>query len=203
VEILSSGAEAFIYLDEISGEKVIRKVRVKKRYRIEELDDRLRRARTRREVKLMVAARRAGVRVPFVLDVKDYEIIMEYIPGERLDDHLRRSPEKTERLAEELGILVGRLHLAGIAHNDLTVANVIIHEEELCILDFGLGEFSSSVEERAVDLLVLERSIRSSIDDPDLFLEAFVRGYKAVMGDEAEHVLKRIDQVRKRGRYHG
>ncbi len=203
MKILSSGAEALVYLDKISGEKVIRKVRVRKRYRVSELDYKLRRARTRREVKLIVAARKAGVRVPFVFDVKNHEIVMEYVPGERLDDYLRRNPEENERLGEELGILVGRLHLAGISHNDLTVANVIVYEGKLCILDFGLGEFSSSVEERAVDLLVLERSVRSSLDHSELFLKAFIKGYRAIMGDEAEHVLKRIHQVRRRGRYHG
>jgi Kae1-associated kinase Bud32 len=64
--IIKRGAEAVITIEDES----VSKERVKKRYRVSELDDELRRGRTKKEAKLMALAKRAGVPTPFITNVK-------------------------------------------------------------------------------------------------------------------------------------
>jgi TP53 regulating kinase-like protein len=71
---------------------------------------------------------------------------------------------------------------------------------EVVIIDFGLASQSSHEEDRAVDLYVLERAFGSThpsvehIFDEE-FTPAYAKAYKA-----ATAVLKRLDDVRLRGR---
>lgn len=70
MEIIKRGAEAEIYLADWRGREVIVKRRIKKGYRIKELDERIREQRTKREALLMMTARKAGVSVPIIYDVR-------------------------------------------------------------------------------------------------------------------------------------
>jgi Mn2+-dependent serine/threonine protein kinase len=91
--LLSSGAEAVIYLEELMGRKLIRKVRPRKGYRIRELDEKLRINRTKKEAKLIHTARMGGVNAPAVIDVHEDQLIMEFIEGKRLDILLKEIRE--------------------------------------------------------------------------------------------------------------
>ena len=66
MEVIAKGAEAVITLE---GDSV-RKERVKKSYRIKELDDRIRKQRTSLEASLLDKARRAGISVPLVTQIE-------------------------------------------------------------------------------------------------------------------------------------
>ena len=68
----------------IGGEAVVKiyrdrveKSRKRKRYRIKELDEVIRKTRTKNEVKILHLARKAGVPTPIVYDVVEDTIIME------------------------------------------------------------------------------------------------------------------------------
>src|SRR3989344_8738153 len=82
---IQQGAEAVL----IKQGEVLLKRRVAKGYRYKELDDKLRRARTRKEAKIL---ERAGkwINVPRVMKVsdKEMEIDMEFISGEKLSESL-------------------------------------------------------------------------------------------------------------------
>ena len=63
---MKKGAEADIYLIEWAGSKAISKIRAPKPYRHSDLDLAIRKQRTIHEANFMSAAKKAGVRSPFV-----------------------------------------------------------------------------------------------------------------------------------------
>jgi len=196
--LLSSGAEAVIYLEELMGRKLIRKVRPRKGYRIRELDEKLRINRTKKEAKLIHTARMGGVNAPAIIDVHEDQLIMEFIEGKRLDILLKENEGSERRVMRELGEQVAKMHNSGVVHNDLTVVNIIVGEK-VYIIDFGLGEFSRSLEDRAVDIFVLIKSLKASVPEKEEIIKDFFSGYSMLSG--YEDVLKRVREIEKRGRY--
>jgi Kae1-associated kinase Bud32 len=196
--LLSSGAEAVIYLEELMGRKLIRKVRPRKGYRIRELDEKLRINRTKKEAKLIHTARMGGVNAPAVIDVHEDQLIMEFIEGKRLDILLKENEGGEGRVMRELGEQVAKMHNSGVVHNDLTVVNIIVGGK-VYIIDFGLGEFSRSLEDRAVDIFVLIKSLKASMPEKEEIIKDFFSGYSMLSG--YEDVLKRVREIEKRGRY--
>ena len=62
MKLIAQGAEAKIYE---SGDSIL-KHRIKKSYRLKQLDDKLRKDRTRAEARILKRASRAGIQVPSV-----------------------------------------------------------------------------------------------------------------------------------------
>ncbi len=203
MELISKGAEADILLKESRGRKVVIKKRVPKRYRVRKLDVMLRKSRNRHEIKLMEKAMQAGVTVPKIVGKSTFFFEMEYVEGKKLKDVLNEN--NCERYAKELGRMVAGLHNAGIIHGDITTSNVIVEEKskELVLIDFGLGFFSTSAEDMATDIHVLEETTYAT--HPDLaarFMSAFFENYFEVLESrKKEEVKKRLEMIRKRGRY--
>jgi TP53 regulating kinase-like protein len=79
---------------------------------------------------------------------------------------------------------------------------MIKHAEsgEIKVIDFGLSFFSDKIEDKAVDLFLLDRALESTHYQlyPDIF-EKVVLGYKEGSA-EAEHILEKFKAVKKRGR---
>ncbi|MEW5897248.1 MAG: RIO1 family regulatory kinase/ATPase [Nanoarchaeota archaeon] len=73
-------------------------------------------------------------------------------------------------------------------------------KRELSFIDFGLSFFSEKAEDKAVDLFLLDRGLESTHFEhyPDIFGKV-IEGYKETYPD-ADKVLERFEQVRKRGR---
>ena len=68
-----------------------------------------------------------------------------------------------EDLLKLIGKILAQLHQADLIHGDLTTSNMmLLAEDKICLLDFGLSSTSASVEEKAVDLYVLERAFSST-----------------------------------------
>lgn len=185
------GAEAVVH--ETDGKVV--KERVKKGYRIKHLDQKIRRRRTRKEARIMKKARRA-VNVPRVISVGKFVLEMEKIPGRQV----KEMGKGVEDVAEEMGRQVGRLHEAGIAHNDLTTSNMIIQEDgALFLIDFGLAEYGK-VESFATDLKVLKDCLQAT-HGVDVWKQV-VEGYQSSMPKAKwKPVLDRLKAAEKRGRY--
>ncbi len=188
--IIASGAEAVIVLE---GNTLI-KTRIEKRYRLKEIDESLRRERTRIEAKLISEARRCGVPTPIIRDVTDFEIKMEYIEGVALKNII------TSLLAEQTGELVGRLHTCGIVHGDLTTSNIMLKEGKLYLIDFGLAYLDKTLEARGVDVHVLFQTFESTHEKHEELIEAFKKGYARTF-QGAEEVLERVKEIEARGRY--
>ena len=227
---LARGAEAVIYAsvsepieisepkDKISGTKgtapkymsersepiEIIKDRIKKSYRVPELDKRLRSERTRMEARLINEAARAGVSVPKILSVdkKENKITMEFIEGEQAKNAIpKMSKKELEDLAYNIGTSVGKLHYAGLIHGDLTTSNMILHDNKLYLIDFGLGQQSAHPEDQGTDLAVLHESLRAAhFKQMEILWPKIIEGYKSVF-PQADKVLKALHSIEMRGRY--
>ena len=204
MRILKRGAEAVLYLEQAEEGRVLVKERIPKRYRLAELDTRLRKLRTRKEARLLVEARKRGVPTPkiFEVDEQKAKIRMEFLEGKLLRDFLLEEKiDRIEKICLKLGRLVGRLHAADLVHSDLTPSNIIVKNDELYFFDFGLGEFSRRVEDKAVDLRLLHQALQATHGRIlKKAWELIVKGYREEYKD-AEKVLERMREIAKRVRY--
>ncbi len=188
---ISEGSEANIYLQNILGTNIIIKYRRKKNYLIKEIDEDLRKHRTKKEAKIMSLAYSSGVDCPIPLIVSDYSIYMNYIKGNNLNKVLDKIKDVKFM---QIGKLLYTLHKAGIVHNDFTPANIILKGTKFYLIDFGLAELSSNAEERAIDLLLMKRSINKRQ------YSHFIKGYSE-SNPFSKEVNDRLAIIEKRGRY--
>ena len=191
-DLIAKGAESNIVKGNYLGENAVLKDRVVKNYRISEIDNKIRKARTKEEAKLLSDAKRAGVKTPVLydIDLENKIITMEEINGSMLKDVI------DDDLAFRLGEEISKLHSFDIIHGDITTSNILLRGDDLIFIDFGLGRYSNMKEDKAVDLLVLKKSLQSI--DYNLALRYFdlvLKGY----GDES--ILKAIEDIESRGRY--
>lgn len=204
MKVLYRGAESILYLDELDGKKVLVKERISKGYRLPQIDVKLRRYRTRKEVKLMTEARVYGVPTPRILkiDEKDFKIFMEFVDGIRVKELLNSSDtEMIKKISLQIGKLIGKLHANNIIHGDLTTSNMIFKDGKIFFIDFGLGEFSKRIEDKGIDLnLLLEALKATHFKILKLCWQNIVKGYKKEY-NKAEEVLKRVEEIEKRARY--
>lgn len=204
MQVIKQGAEALLYLEEFEGKKVLVKERIKKDYRIEQLDVKLRKERTREEVKLLTEARKIGIPTPriFHVDYKNFKIVMEFIEGERLKElFFKASEDEIKKICFEVGRLIGKLHSAGIVHGDLTTSNMILKDNEIYFIDFGLGFFSNKFEDQGVDLNLLYEALKAThFKILNICWENIIEGYKKEYKD-AEKVLKKVEEIEARARY--
>ena len=200
------GAEAVTYLATFMGMPAVAKIRVRKPFLPEPFDEFLRRKRTRTEARIMEHARALGVKVPRVLfvDVDSGLIVMERIEGEVLRDaEPKLLDEELCRAMAALGEYAAKLHDSGIVHGDLTTGNAIVSSEGLYLIDFGLAEYVSVIDEHAIDVHIAFRSIESSHGErAELMKRCFVEGYERVRGEEVTRlVLAKVEEIRSMGRY--
>ncbi len=124
-KVLYQGAEAKIFLNEKEG--LVIKDRIPKSYRIKELDDKIRKQRTKAEKKLLEKASKI-INAPNPLPLKELNIIqMPYIEGKKLSEHLDNFPlEKQKGIMKTIGEETAKLHDNDIIHGDLTTSNLIL-----------------------------------------------------------------------------
>jgi TP53 regulating kinase-like protein len=209
---LAKGAEADLYRVQFSSiffptdlfREVILKIRVPKGYRVPQLDRQIRRQRTISEAKIIRDSRSAGANVPLVLGawVEKCILVIEWIEGTRLKEYLAgRGPERVEA-CRQAGEQLALLHRGGIVHGDPTTSNMILSDGRVYLIDFGLAEYSDSLEKRAVDLHLIKTAIRSThYSSSARYFSALVDGYASLMGDQAPEILGRSKAIEKRGRY--
>jgi len=170
-----------------------------------------------------------GGSVPAVyfVDEANGEIYMEWIEGqtvrEVLDEVLggRGRPSTStscgdalRALMSRIGTTVAQMHLADVVHGDLTTSNIMLRptstsppttaenylDGQVVLIDFGLGSVSSSDEDMAVDLYVLERAFVSTHPRAEDMFTELLRGYETSMGKKGHQVMRRLAEVRMRGR---
>jgi TP53 regulating kinase-like protein len=146
--------------------------------------------------------------------------------NEWLGERVKDGEEEEEKVKEQKGALVdimrrigdavGRLHKTGVVHGDLTTSNMMLRptsggseeveggrdrvlEGDIVLIDFGLATQSTSEEDRAVDLYVLERAFGSTHPRAESLFDEVLNGYRATF-KQAGQVLKKLEDVRMRGR---
>ncbi len=208
MELIQIGAEAVISRE---NDKLI-KYRIPKGYRLKEIDEKLRKFRTRRESKIL--EKLSFVPKVFSSDDRNMKITMEFIEGDLLKNVLDNLEIKErEKICERIGEQISEMHDLGIIHGDLTTSNMIIREpfleknvggkreKEIVFIDFGLGFFSERLEDKATDLRLFRQALESK------HYRVFGESYKAVLngykkGKNSQEVLKWLEEkVEKRGRY--
>jgi Kae1-associated kinase Bud32 len=205
--LIRKGAEASIFLEEWHDRQVVMKTRLPKAYRVDRLDSSIRLARTSREAHLLHDSKRAGVPTPTVyeVDTATCTIIMDYVNGPRLKEAFSGMDDSNlRRTCRLIGSLVGRLHSGGIVHGDLTTSNMILGDgDKLFFIDFGLSGYSSELEARGVDLLLMNRAFKSThFALHSRAFEAVLDGYRRVIGrKDTQPVLTKMHEIEKRGRY--
>lgn len=203
-DIIYKGAEAEICVSKYMNYNVVEKRRVHKSYRINYIDDKLISSRTREEAKLMIEARNIGVSVPIIYDVDLISgiITMEYLTGKRIKDILNNlSEKKRQTLCKKIGESIARFHNNDIIHGDITTSNMILLDDKVHFIDFGLGEKNSEIESKGVDLHVLMEALESTHSKYSDCFKYVLEGYKKELKDDANQVIKKIDEIVKRGRY--
>ena len=204
-KIIQLGAEAEIILKN----KFIIKRRVPKSYRLKELDEKIRKLRTRSESKILEKASKI-IPVPEVIkaDENKKEIILEFIDGRKLSDFLDKFQlKKQKEICVEIGINIAKLHDTDIIHGDLTTSNMICdsaslhtHRSRIFFIDFGLGFISHKIEDKAVDLHLLKQALEAKhFKNWKILFDSIVMGYG--ISKNCEKILKRLDVVERRGRY--
>jgi TP53 regulating kinase-like protein len=205
LNLVYRGAEADIFAGHWAGAQAIYKFRKPLPYRLPELDEEIRSQRTIHEAQIIRDARTGGVSVPhlFYVSPKESLIVMEHMGGQRLKSYLESKDVSARDIPLAFGKAVGGLHLAGVMHGDLTTSNVIVREDGVHLIDFGLAIHSLKVEDHAVDLrLIKETLVGAHSDVSSQVMISFLNGYAAVVGEKrAKEVTKKLREIERRGRY--
>ena len=203
-KIIKKGAEANLYQIKWFGRPAIAKVRCRKKYRLAKLDRKIRQQRTVKESTVIHKARLSRVSVPIIYHVNPDkgEIIMEMIDGINLNDYLNNN-NYNSNLFKDIGEMIGRLHSNGIIHGDLTTSNIIIRNNKIYLIDFGLSMFSDRTEDQGVDIKLI-KALLQSLHNPiaKKAFKSILQGYRNSIGNnEIEEVLKVVKEIERRGRY--
>ncbi len=199
IKFLQQGAEAKILLNE--NQNLIIKDRIKKSYRIKEIDEKIRKQRTKAEKKLLEKASKI-INAPDPFPLKEFnKIEMPFIDGKKLSENLDSfTLEEQKEICKAIGEQIAKLHDADIIHGDLTTSNMILKGNLIYFIDFGLGYISKKTEDKAVDLHLLKQALEAKhFKHWEILFEQVLNGYKSC--NESSKVLERLKAVEKRGRY--
>lgn len=191
------GAEARIEEGEFFGRKCIRKIRLKKSYRISELDVAIKKMRIKKEVTLSHELKAIGVRTPYIYDVWDDTILMEKIPGKTLRERIyEMSEEDRIKIIRELARTLIKIHSARIFHGDFTTSNVM---EDGTIIDISMGGKDATLHEMATDIRLLKECFNSTHPELYYLFEIFLEEYRR--WKLAEEVIKEVHKIEMSRRY--
>lgn len=141
---------------------------------------------------------------------------------------VQAGPDTLRGLMSRIGATVARMHRADVVHGDLTTSNIMLRPlpptpsstpttaaanptsslastdqllaGQVVLIDFGLGAVSTSDEDMAVDLYVLERAFVSTHPQAEDLFRELLAGYEKTLGKKGVQVLRRLAEVRMRGR---
>ncbi|XP_071524643.1 EKC/KEOPS complex subunit Tp53rkb [Panulirus ornatus] len=213
-ELLTQGAEGRVYAAQWLGRPVIIKHRFPKQYRHPDLDNFITHERMKAEARALTRCRTFGIKTPIVYDVnlEKNEMILEKIADgltvrnyiyQAVNRNLSMDSSVMLCMAERIGKVLAKMHSNNIIHGDLTTSNMLLippyDSSEIILIDFGLSSVDERVEDKAVDLYVLERAILSTHPSTEKFVAHILSVY-GNRGESAINVIRRLDEVRLRGR---
>ncbi|KYM93497.1 TP53-regulating kinase [Cyphomyrmex costatus] len=225
-ELIVQGAEARLYKGFYLGKACLVKDRFIKNYRHPELDARLTKDRIKAEARAIIRAKSAGIATPalYLVDLERRSIYMEYVENATvlkhfIDENISRKTDVDHLLdfiGRGLGTLIARLHSRHIIHGDLTTSNVLLKNNSIesfynnqsgakaqfVMIDFGLARVDSTLEDKAVDLYVLERALLNAhCEVPTLFSRIFHYYQQHYQNkNQCEQIFTKYKQVQARGR---
>jgi len=128
-------------------------------------DNPVRRARFEREAQAISSLSHPNICAVYDVGTQDGAayLVMEFIEGESLEKHLRRSPlppATALRWAIQIAGALDAAHHRGIVHRDLKPANVMITGQHVTLLDFGLAKLRGG-DDAAADAAAALESTKS------------------------------------------
>ncbi|KAJ1968059.1 serine/threonine-protein kinase bud32 [Dispira parvispora] len=206
MQLIQQGAEAKVYALTFYGKEAIAKERFPKTYRHPVLDKKLTARRVIQEARCLYRCQQAGIDTPalYYIDSNRNIIYMERIQGCTVKQYLlNQTDDKAacDGIAEKIGTTLATLHALDIIHGDLTTSNLYIREStnSLVLIDFGLSFISNLVEDKAVDLYVLERAFLSTHPNSQALFDKIIQVYLK-RSTTGKQVYARLEDVRLRGR---
>ena len=219
---LHLGAEAEVWSGQWMGKPAVMKLRRNRAWRHPDLEKRLGYRRMLSEARILMRLKGAGQPVPAIWDVDlvNGRIIMEKMVGRPLIEVLRDHSLTKQQIDSALfntGVAVRRLHRLAVTHGDLSTNNILIDQDSNAgLIDFGLSAVEYEVERFGIDLHVMDEILGASHPNIDNAIDVFLAGYQHCDDEQgptielsggrppaAKEVLKRLDDVRSRVRYHG
>lgn len=197
IKKFARGAEAILFLDN-KNDLIIKKRDIKE-YRISKLDIKIRKSRNRREFKILEKAKKMNINVPtvknFIENIKnnEFSFSMQYLKGEILYNCLN------ENLLKLAFLEIIKLHKAKIVHFDLTTLNMILLDNKIYLIDFGLSKISEKIEDRAEDLNLFFNCIKNEHKQLFYMKQDLIQLYIEKL-DFNSIITKRILAIEKRGR---
>ncbi|CAL1701730.1 unnamed protein product [Somion occarium] len=123
------------------------------------------------------------------------------------EDPLKGYNITQDDIMQLIGTEIAKMHEADIIHGDLTTSNMMLRppsapdkSSELVLIDFGLAYTSTLVEDKAVDLYVLERAFASTHPASEPLFASVLKAYERQAGKDWKAISRRLDDVRLRGR---
>lgn len=216
LELFKQGAEARIYNGYYLGKPVIAKERFSKKYRHPDLDSQLTTDRIRSEIRGILRCKMIGIDVPtiYAIDLQKSIIYMENFRYSITAKEfiVNANDNLLEILSRDIGNKIAQMHCNNIVHGDLTTSNILVvnkkskHEYEdynnlkLVFIDFGLSHVNASLEDKGVDLYVLERAILSTHSTAEKIIPIIFNSYRGSYKNDSKKVMDKYEEVRMRGR---
>ena len=214
--LINQGAEAKLYKGTYLGKLTLLKERFIKKYRHPDLDTSITKERIKAESRALLKCKNAGIKTPmiYLVDMQRRSIYMEYIDFSiTAKEFIFQADELLlDKLCDGIGVMLGRLHCNNIIHGDLTTSNILVANKsgesrfddyahlQLVLIDFGLAHIETNVEDKAVDLYVLERALLSTHSIHDTMFSKILVSYRKNNKSGCKEVLAKLDDVRARGR---
>ncbi|SBT75150.1 EKC/KEOPS complex subunit BUD32, putative [Plasmodium ovale] len=222
---ISSGSDARIYKCEFIGKEAVKKVIYRKFYRHKKIDAKIRKLRVSNEMKFTKKLASLNIDVPilYFVDVKEKSLYFEYIKGCTVNNILKNLETYEPNIPKAVGGILAKIHNGNIIHGDFTTSNLILRNSyleknsiydyssnslydlsnietiKICVIDFGLSFLSASVEDKAVDLFVLLKAIKSFHSEFSQLEEDILLGYEA-KSNSFDAIRKKLEIVKQRGR---
>lgn len=220
--LVNQGSEAKIYIGTFLNKPAILKERFSKKYRHPELDKLLTSERIRAEVRALNKCHEIGIKCPTIYfadlqtrciilqEITDSITVKEYLKNVQTEFGIDGINILTP-LAQKIGAGISKMHKNELVHGDLTTSNLVLKREHLnnvsrggdfdvYFIDFGLSKRDVMIEDKAVDLYVLERAISSSHPNSEKFYSAILQQYLKTVGKQSTAVADKLEEVRQRGR---
>eukprot|EP01114_Cavostelium_apophysatum_P014042 TRINITY_DN3535_c1_g1_i1.p1 TRINITY_DN3535_c1_g1~~TRINITY_DN3535_c1_g1_i1.p1 ORF type:complete len:284 (-),score=25.24 TRINITY_DN3535_c1_g1_i1:121-972(-) len=198
-KLIKQGAEARVFALSFHGKPAIVKERFVKKYRHPTLDTKLTQRRLNSEARCMAKCAKGGIDTPtvYLIDHINRKLYIEFIDGKTVRERVAGGLTEQEgrSLSEKVGKALAAMHDLNVVHGDLTTSNMMLrnNSEALVLIDFGLSYVSSLVEDKGVDLYVLERAFLSTHPNSEKLFESILQTYEK-KSKHGSAVIKKLSE---------
>lgn len=119
---------------------------------------------TTTEAKAILKCKISGIAVPtlYLVDLKNFKIIMENISGQLVRDFFNYNYKNTEAVTEilfEIGVILRKMHKNNVSHGDMNTSNMLLRKDgSIVLMNFGLSCLDASNHDKVLDFYTLEQS---------------------------------------------